>query len=175
MSIYNKAGIVEALNKNVNAFNEFILSLDKQQFEKTPEGKWSAGQNLYHLISSIEPLQMAFRLPGFMLGLITGKANRQSRPYGTLVEKYRSKLGAGGKAPARFTPPEIYFDKREALVHRYGIQKEKLIKKINKQSEEKLDKYILPHPLLGKVTMREMLFFTIYHNEHHLQILKGTR
>ena len=36
-----------------------------------------------------------------------------------------------------------------------------------------LDKYVLPHPLLGKVTLREMLYFTIHHNEHHLELLKA--
>lgn len=32
-----------------------------------------------------------------------------------------------------------------------------------------LDRYLLPHPLLGKLTLREMLFFTLYHNYHHVQ------
>jgi len=26
---------------------------------------------------------------------------------------------------------------------------------------------LLPHPLLGKVTVREMLYFTIHHVQHH--------
>ena len=34
-------------------------------------------------------------------------------------------------------------------------------------SEKQLDTFILPHPLLGKLTLREMLYFTIYHAEHH--------
>jgi hypothetical protein len=33
--------------------------------------------------------------------------------------------------------------------------------------EEDLDRYRLPHPLLGKLTVREMLLFTVYHNYHH--------
>jgi hypothetical protein len=27
----------------------------------------------------------------------------------------------------------------------------------------------MPHPLLGKLTVREMLLFTLYHNLHHVQ------
>lgn len=88
-----------------------------------------------------------------------------------LVEKYRSKLSAGGKVSARFIPKIILFGKKDTLVKRYNRQKDKLIKKIKKQSEEKFDNYILPHPLLGKITLREMLFFTIYHNKNHLQIV----
>jgi|SRR5882672_10633400 len=48
-----------------------------------------------------------------------------------------------------------------------------LIAKIEKQSEADLDKYILLHPLLGKLILREMLYFTIHHNEHHLELLKS--
>jgi hypothetical protein len=31
---------------------------------------------------------------------------------------------------------------------------------------------ILPHPLLGKITIREMLYFTAYHVQHHENIIK---
>ena len=37
----------------------------------------------------------------------------------------------------------------------------------DKFSEDEIDTYILPHPLLGKLTIREMIYFTIYHVEHH--------
>jgi hypothetical protein len=169
--INNKTEIIEALNKNVAAFDEFILSLTKEQFENRNDGKWSAGQNLDHLIVAIKPLQPAFGLPKFMLTFLFEKANRPSRSYDVLVEKYRSKLASGGKASSRFIPKMILFDKKEIQVKKYNRQKEKLIKTIKKQSEQDLDNYVLPHPLLGKITLREMLFFTIYHNEHHLQIV----
>ena len=34
-----------------------------------------------------------------------------------------------------------------------------------------LDRCRLPHPLLGKLTVREMMFFTLYHYEHHRAII----
>ena len=47
----------------------------------------------------------------------------------------------------------------------------KMSKKIEKWSEEQLDEFVLPHPLLGKVTTREMLYFTIHHaGDHQLLI-----
>ena len=90
-----------------------------------------------------------------------------------LVTKYKIKLAAGGKASGPFIPSAINFEKKEELIKKYKEQKQKLIAKIEKQSENDLDVYILPHPLLGKVTLREMLFFTIHHNEHHLELLKN--
>jgi hypothetical protein len=172
MPIQSKQDIITALDQRVNEFNAYIGSLSKEQFESTPGGKWSAGQNLDHLIRAIKPLQPAYTLPKFILRMMFGKANRPSRTYQELVIKYNSKLATGGRASGPFIPPVIGFESRDALIRKYNLQKEKLIRKINRQKEEGLDKYILPHPLLGKLTLREMLFFTVYHNEHHLELLK---
>jgi hypothetical protein len=36
-------------------------------------------------------------------------------------------------------------------------------------SERALDRFRLPHPALGQLTVREMLHFTLYHNLHHVE------
>ena len=173
MQIHDKPDIISALNKNVDAFNNYIVPLTKEQFEATPGGKWSAGQNLDHLIRAIKPLQPAYGLPKFVLRIMFGKTNRPSKTYDDLVTKYKTKLAAGGRASGPFIPRFISFEKKDELIKKYNEQKQKLIIKIEKQPEKDLDAYILPHPLLGKVTLREMLYFTIHHNEHHLELLKN--
>lgn len=173
MPIEYKPQIISALNEKIDAFNSYIEPLTKEQFEVTPNGKWSAGQNLDHLIRAIKPLQLAYRLPKFALLILFGKTNRPSRTYDELVTKYKTKLAKGGKASGPFIPPVISFEKKLTLIRKYKEQKQKLIAKVEKQEEKDLDTYILPHPLLGKVTLREMLFFTIHHNEHHLESLKN--
>ena len=40
-------------------------------------------------------------------------------------------------------------------------------------TEEELDTYLIPHPLIGKMTLRELLFFTVYHIGHHLKTIKN--
>jgi hypothetical protein len=173
MQIHDKPEIISALNEKVDAFNNYIASLSKEQFEATPNDKWSAGQNLDHLIRAINPLQLAYWLPKFALRIMFGKTNRPSKTYDELVAKYKARLAAGGRASGPFIPPFISFEKKDQLIKKYAGQKQKLISKIEKQSEKDLDVYILPHPLLGKVTLREMLYFTIHHNEHHLELLKS--
>jgi len=42
-----------------------------------------------------------------------------------------------------------------------------LVLQIEKHSESELDQMILPHPLLGKLTLREMACFAAYHVAHH--------
>ena len=173
MPILDKHQIVFALNEKVNAFNNYISPLNKEQFEATPGGKWSAGQNLDHLIRAIKPLQPAYGFPKFVLRILFGKTNRPSKTYDELVAKYKTKLAAGGRASRPFIPPVIHFERKDELIKKYDLQKQKLIARVEKQSEKDLDVYILPHPLLGKVTLREMLYFTIHHNEHHLDLLKN--
>jgi len=173
MAVYNKQELSSALEEKVNAFNNYVASLNKEQFEANPGDKWSAGQNLDHLIRSIRPLQLAYSLPKFILRIAFGKANRPSRSYEEIVQKYVSKLATGGRASGPFIPPVILFEQKDSLIKKYTRHKKKLTGKIGNHSEEDLDKYILPHPLLGKVTLREMIFFTIHHNEHHLETLKS--
>lgn len=172
MSIQDKSQIISALTERIDSFNNYVSKLDKDQFEARPDQKWSAGQNLDHLIRAIKPLQLAYSLPKLALIILFGKTNRPSRTYEEVVTKYKTKLAAGGKASGPFIPPVIAFEKKNELLRKYSSQKRRLISKVEKQSEAGLDKYILPHPLLGKVTLREMLFFTIYHNEHHLELLR---
>ena len=173
MQIHDKPEIISALNEKIDAFNNYITPLSKEQFEATPNGKWSAGQNLDHLIRAIKPLQPAYGLPKIALRIMFGKTNRPSKTFDELVAKYKAKLAAGGRASGPFIPPFISFEKKDVLIRKYTEQKQKLIAKIERQSEKELDAYILPHPLLGKVTLREMLYFTIHHNEHHLELLKN--
>src|SRR5215204_5661533 len=135
MQIHDKPQIISALNENVDAFNNYIVSLTKEQFEVSPEGKWSAGQNLDHLIRSIKPLQLAFRLPKIFLKLFFGRSNRPSKSYEQLVEKYKYKLAQGGKASGPFIPPVILFEKKLSLLKVYENQKRSFIKKVQRQNE----------------------------------------
>jgi DNA-directed RNA polymerase subunit L len=45
-----------------------------------------------------------------------------------------------------------------------------LLSALEKWQEVEFDRYQLPHPILGKLTMREMLFFTIYHTLRHARL-----
>jgi hypothetical protein len=49
---------------------------------------------------------------------------------------------------------------------------DKLINAIEKKTTDPhLDHFIAPHPLLGKITLRELCYFTIYHTLHHQAII----
>jgi len=83
-----------------------------------------------------------------------------------LVERYRQRLKDGGRAPSRFLPTQSSVD-LDARVDSLQRMIRKLSLSLDHFSEEQLDRLLLPHPLLGKLTLREMLYFTIYHVQHH--------
>ena len=163
----NKTEIISMMKKNHADFTAMIHSLNENDFCKHWEDKWTPGQQAEHIIKSVSPVVLAFYLPKIFLRILFGKANRESKTYEALVEKYHRKLAEGYKAGAAYTPKETAFSRKENIIHLIDKKVELLNKKINACSEEELDTYILPHPLLGKLTLREMLYFTAYHVQHH--------
>jgi hypothetical protein len=170
--ITDKASITEGLSAAVDEVNKYVMGLSQKDFLFAPPEKWNAGQQLDHLIRSIKPLNLAYALPTLVLKMRFGLTNRPSKTFPALVEKYELKLAEGGRASGQFIPEAIPYEAKEKLCEAYAKQKEKLNTKVNRFEEETLDKYILPHPLLGKLTLREMLFFTIHHSYHHLNLMR---
>lgn len=170
--MHAKSDIAAALLTHSATFAMQVRNTPKVNFDIMPNGKWSVGQNLDHLIRSVKPLNLAFALPTFILRLLYGKPNRPPRSYQEIVARYNAKLANGGAATGAFVPPRIKATDKDRLLQTYIKQHHLLDKKIQRYADADLDNYLLPHPLLGKLTLREMLFFTIYHTEHHTQSLK---
>ena len=162
-----KQEIISLLTEKHKSFLSVFPSLNKDQFTTSVNGKWSPAQQLDHIIRAVAPVELAFRLPRFISKLMFGKANRPSRSYEDLVDKYHSKLAMGGRASGRFIPKGFLFEDREKTIARLLNLVQKLNRYVEQTTEDDLDFYLLPHPLLGKLTWREMLYFTAYHAEHH--------
>lgn len=150
-------------------FTAMIASLSEEQFLQAEPGKWSPGQQLDHLVRSVAPLERALNLPKFIPRMLFGKANRPSRSYDEVVARYHDKLAQGGKASGKYVPAAVTVAHRDALIDKLNDLVEKLSRSLGSYREEDLDTILLPHPLLGKLTLREMLYFTIYHVQHHHQ------
>jgi hypothetical protein len=114
---------------------------------------------------------MALLLPKIIMRLFFGKPN-EKRTYEQLVNDYQNALKNGGKAGALYIPKSVSISKKQNLIINLTKLVVALNRKIDKISEEDLDKHNLPHPLIGKTTIREMLYFTIYHVQHHQKAIK---
>jgi len=137
---------------------------------------WSPADNVRHLTRSVRPLAMALGIPRLVLRLRFGRPKAASRTYTRLRDDYRALLAAGGKA-GKYAPSPLG-DEPDAAAARIRILAEHdravdaLIAASGTWSEAALDRRQLPHPLLGDLTVREMLFFTLYHNQHHVDVVR---
>lgn len=163
----NQHAIQSLLSNSFDNFTRFVKTLPDHRFTASPYGKWSAGQQLDHLIKSSKPVCSALSLPRLVLRYF-GTARTPSMSYDSLVKNYQQVLAAGATATSAYQPSVVYLAQRAALLQLFEEQKTKLLQQLQSWTEQDLDKYRLPHPLLGKITVREMLYFTAYHNEHHL-------
>ena len=169
---YSKKEIVDKLNDQANALAQWYTSKSKDVMETGPDGAWTAGQHLLHMIKSTKPLSVGAGMPRLAIRLKFGKVTSPSASYEGLVEKYTDALAKGGQATGVYVPREVKNEERDELVKRFLSEMNTLSNNLNKWSEKNLDNTAVPHPLIGKLTLREMLYFTIYHTEHHLNILK---
>ncbi len=163
--------ITKELIENHSNFSIYIAGLPLDEYEFSYQEKWNTGQHLDHIIKSVTVLTKAFGVPKFILKSKFGVANRASRTPEALIEKYLEKLKTAKPTPSRFQPEPINFNQKEKALRKLEKQVDKLCKRAVKFSEEKLDVYILPHPLLGKLTLRELLHFTSYHVKHHHELI----
>ncbi len=173
-AIQSKDEIIYQLGRKSKEFSSFCSGINQEIFFRQPVEKWSVAQNVTHLITSANMTKLVYRIPKFMLRLYSGRPNRPSRSYDELVVKYKLKLENGGRASGKFVANPVSASAgKENILHTFNKAMEKLSHVIKKNwNDPQLDRYIAPHPLLGKITLRELCFFTIYHTEHHLNIVK---
>jgi hypothetical protein len=120
-------------------------------------------------------LNKALRVPKFILNWKFGKMNRSSRSNEEILEKYTKELSKGFSFPNPFGPKNKSDLHREKLIEEYQIETKRLIGSINNWNEDELDIYVLPHPLLGKLSIREMLYFTCLHTDHHYNTIRNLK
>lgn len=134
---------------------------------------WSPADNIRHLTKSMRAVTQALRVPRFVLRLAFGNASAPSRSYASVCEIYRARLARGASA-GRFAPraqpvPSDPDAVRARIMASHAASIAALCAAITQWPEPSLDARRLPHPLIGRLTVREMLLFTVYHNRHHLE------
>lgn len=167
-----KTEIVKVLKSNHETFLNMVANLPQESLLQSIDGKWSPAAQVKHIILSVRPLRKALQLPKILLRLFFGKSNREGKSFENLVKRYREKLNAGGKAPASFVPSVTEPVSLESMRLELLNEIQKVCSLLDRFSEQEMDLYILPHPLLGKLTLREMMYFTLYHVTYHGQSIQ---
>lgn len=173
--IISREDIISELEIVSKEFTGYCSAINDQLFFQQPLDKWSIAQNVKHLTTATHNTRLAFSLPKLIVRLYGGKPNRSSRSYNELLIKYQLKLSQGGRASGRFIPkPVSEREGKENMLHDFSKAMQNVATSIHKKwNDLQLDLYIVPHPLLGKITLRELCYFTIFHTRHHLENIKN--
>ncbi|MES2619814.1 MAG: DinB family protein [Bacteroidota bacterium] len=170
--IKSKEQIITELGESFNSLCVVGKSVSDEGFNIPKADKWTPAENIAHLVRATKMTSLAFTLPKFLHVVLYGKPNRTSHGYTKIVDNYHKKLEGGAQASGVYLPKKASYQK-EKLTSKLNTEGEKLIKAVNeKWSDEQLDQYQISHPILGLLTIRELAYFTIYHNGHHLESIK---
>jgi len=170
-----KTATIERLEQKHQMLYEWLHKHPDQNWVTGPAGKWTTGEHVVHLIQSEQALNKALLVPKFYLKYKLGTNNRDNRTYEQIVKKYQAKLADRPGAVAKISEkmPLITLANKITFIAKLETEKKKLIKRFQKWTEQDLDTYLLFHPLMGRMTVREIVLWTAYHTEHHYQILKS--
>ncbi len=169
--IQSKIQIISSLQDSERRIQEWFYNLPADHFFTRQAEAWSPSDNVDHMIKAIKPITKALKLPKVALQTLFGKPVDPSRTYQEICTIYGDEIAKGAKAGGSFLPqqqdPDNREEKKAELLQRLSQELGKLISAIEKWGENELDEVQLPHPIIGKITLREMLFFTIHHNLRH--------
>lgn len=169
----NKQEIVDQLSVTYGDFIDLINELCLEKLNFRFKEKWSAKQQLEHIVLCVEPLVKVFGMPKTMLEQHFGKVDRPVLSYQEHLDVYLQKLKTGGKAPTQYIPQEGIVMQKETLVDTLRLLITELSQKVQGFEEIDLETLAIPHPLLGKITLKEMLYNAIYHVQYHkMQVLE---
>jgi len=170
----NKSDIVEHLTTIQHNLTDDIARMSDAQFCNGTVESWSAKDYLKHLLLSTKLMTKGMELPAEALQSRFDLSGRASRSYAEVIQVYKKRLDEGIRAedfdrvvPMGYRFPEGITDERAYLVQSWDETNQRLINATQHWSEGELDSLQMPHAAIGRVTLREMLFFTIYHNTLH--------
>jgi hypothetical protein len=152
----------------------FFRSLSPDELVLRVESAWTAAEQLAHLNTTVSAVAKGFAASRLLLRIRYGRARSPGRGHIALRDHYRTLLARGGRANGPFVParldlaPAQIEEHRESLLARWGRVNARLQKALESWDDKHLDTIRLPHPLLGKISAREMIYFTVYHSEHHV-------
>lgn len=165
-----KPQIIAALESNARIIAEYFSAKPESVlFVGDPE-HWGPGHHLIHLTRTSAAIERGLRS-----GQLPDHASGQSRTYAEVRDAGAASLAA--------TPKETLLEmgrivvlpsstSREALVDDYVRASAELRGAASEWDEGDLDRRAMKHPLIGMMTVREMLFFCVFHERHHLKLVQ---
>jgi len=169
-SIINTPELIEALNAVWDRGNRLVGNLSPTEFNnRVFKGKWNIAEEFNHIVRANSGITSSLNKEEQFFAQF-GKNDGVVRDYQSVVDGYENALAEYTKTrtPRIFSPKEGEELVQKDILFYWNSSQAKFNDRITRWSDELLDTRQIPHPLLGPLPVREMLFFTIHHSHHHL-------
>lgn len=154
----------------------FLRAIPAEKFFAHPAAGWSIAENVKHLSKTTLPITLGLKLPSVIPSVIFGKGSG-SRSFAEVRAAYYASLEGGFQAGI-YTPGKA----AEPATAAQSADQERLIKKLEKSiadlvaafstlEDRVLDSVRMPHPAIGRITIREMLYTSLNHDIHHMSVV----
>jgi hypothetical protein len=168
--------IVQALRTLHAESVSYWTGFDTPTFLGPMGSAWSPADNVRHLTKSMRAVSVGLRVPRLVLWFRGRNASGVSRGYTEMRDTYLAHLAKGvtaGKfAPSPRPVPADPEAERATIMRYHATAVDELTRLAGKWPERSLDRLTFPHPLMGPISVREMLHFTLYHNRHHVNVVR---
>jgi hypothetical protein len=162
----SKAEWLPALYQTHEALIHYVNLLPDEALVYSQAGKWSAGQQLQHVYLCLLTISKALSSKKYVEETF-GRIDRPTLSYDEVIERYKAGLAAGGKAPDRFVPGPFEPGQKEATIANLRQTLQDIETHLQAYTEEDCNTLILPHPFIGKLTIKELLFLMTEHASVH--------
>jgi hypothetical protein len=158
----------------------YWTAFDTDAFFRRPASDvWAPADQVRHLTKSIRAVTRGLRSPRLLLLVRFGWHRGASRSLEPLRSDYHRALGAGARAgsfaPRALEAAEMNAEGRARIMAHHATAVTEFADALAHWPARALDRYQLPHPLLGKLSAREMALFTLLHNVHHVGVAERRR
>lgn len=172
--IQTKQDIMAQLAQVQQGMTDTLQSMTPAQFETAPAEGWSPAGYLKHVILSFKPIAKGIGLGKEKILAMFGEPDHASQPYNEVMARYQKRLSEGVRAedaptvlPESYRFPEGVADQKAYLTETWNEANQRLLTALEGWAENDLDQCQMPHPAVGYITVREMLYFALYHNTLH--------
>lgn len=166
----SKLEIIAALESNAEFSARFFSNLPDSMMFDGDLDHWSPAHHLVHLTQASISVERALRS-----GKLPSHPTARSRTYAEVRDAATASLAA--------TPKDRLLEMGRRAVIAPGTTKQEIVEGFTTASarlraaaaewtEDALDRHALVHPLMGELTVREMLLFFVVHERHHFKSVR---
>ena len=168
MTTLNKTEILQQLQLRFDQVNDLIDNTSDSILQQPRGDKWSIAQLVHHMILTTASVGSMLKYSPEMIKMRFGLPEHPFRNYEEAMQHIKSFFEKPAKAPEKYSPKSDAKLDRASLKNDWNSIFPKFEERLSKWNEEDLDKYVVPHPLMEKITIREHLYVAIFHIDLHL-------